>query len=157
MSNTPEVMYLTDKKQRQREIVDFLTPEEQRLLSPEEQKKRKSAYARKKARSHFEEAIQYLLKSVDKNSIDYVKILNFVKRTVIEMEKKDMCFFRAMPNGRTRIFKIVYCCRELEHWKKCPEYKCVAMPCYDGHYWDCPLFEKETEGMPIMVDAVPVK
>jgi len=48
------------------------------------------------------------------------------------MEKDQLLYLKTMKNGDTRIFKKYYCCRGLEEWKKCPEYRCPVWPCIDG-------------------------
>lgn len=46
----------------------------------EEQKKRMKRRLINRAKSHFEKGIVFLLESVDKNSVDYVKVLLFFKK-----------------------------------------------------------------------------
>ena len=53
------------------------------------------------------------------------------------MEEKGICYMKVMPNKRVRVFKEIYCCYDVETWKKCPEYRCIAWPCRE-HEDECP-------------------
>ena len=80
------------------------------------------------AKERFVEGIELLLSSLEKNSIDYHKLLLVFVGT---LRKMNGCALhcKVMPNGRTRIFKRIYCCGTRKDWEKCPEYHCPAWPC----------------------------
>jgi len=144
---------MNDDEPNQLEITRFLdvnleslTSEEQKKpywsLTPEERKKLMNRRLRKNAKRHFEKGIRHLLESINGNSVDYHKFVLFFIRTLRKMEDKNVCYIKAMPDKRPRIFKRFYCCYDLEVWKKCPEYRCVIWPCNEET--ECPHHELVT-------------
>lgn len=113
--------------------------------TPEEQRKREKRLQIARAKRHLKEFYRFVLESIDKNSISLVLIAGLANQTQREMEAEGVCYFKKMPNNEVRVFKKVYCCFELEDWKKCPEFKCLAWPCYN--FPECPHKHESSENI----------
>lgn len=56
----------------------------------------------------------------------------FIDQELIEMENREACFYKTMPDGSVYLFKKAFRYCEFQQWKKCPEFRClIEFPCCD--------------------------
>jgi len=56
----------------------------------------------------------------------------YIDESLVDMEAKEICFFKTMPDGGTYLFKRAFRYCTLEQWKKCPWDRClIEFPCCD--------------------------
>jgi len=65
----------------------------------------------------------------------------FIDQELIEMERREACFFKTIPEHGTYLFKRVFCYEGLGIWKRCPLFRCdIAFPCWE----DCPYVKNDS-------------
>ena len=117
-------------------------------LTPEEQKRKAKRLLIVKAKQHQRAFFRFLLKSMDRNSISWRRVVSLIRKVLAELEKEDVCYLKTVPKGKARLFKRFYCRKTLDEWRECPDYFCRIW--YDKDGSECPFQEDE---LPMKVDA----
>jgi len=144
------LVFLNRLTTREEEIMDEHQPSLPKFFdgdwnppTKEEQRKTEKQRLIAEVKWHLKEFYRLLLKSSDKNSVEWTRVSALANKTLKEMEEEGICYFRKMPNGKTRVFKKVYCLYGPEEWKKCPEYFCPGWRSKDKS--KCPHIPCEPE------------
>lgn len=117
----------------QKKLTDYNRSLSSFLSEEQREKQRNKALAK----WHLEESFRLFLESLSKNSIELELVLAYVYRILRQLEKKEMCYFKRMKDGKFRVFKKYYCRLSVEEWRKCPEFRCPV-----GYEADeCPHFK----------------